>query len=102
MSDVFDNIVISLCKFTTLLTHFESYDQLPICFGMNNKAQLVCKTVFQLTHSHGDMLRDGWNNILHCVIQLYKAKLLSRILLEVKEESLILVFSLNLPFYFKV
>jgi brefeldin A-resistance guanine nucleotide exchange factor 1 len=96
MSDVFDNIVISLCKFTTLLTHSESYDQLPIYFGMNNKAQLACKTVFQLTHSHGDMLRDGWKNILDCVIQLYKAKLLPRILLEVREERLILVFCLNL------
>ena len=83
MSDVFDNIVISLCKFTTLLSHSESYDQLPIYFGTNNKAQLACKTVFQLTHSHGDMLRDGWKNILDCVIQLYKSKLLPRVLLEV-------------------
>jgi hypothetical protein len=41
-------------------------------------------------------LRDGWKNILDCVIQLYKAKLLPRILLEVREERLILVFCLNL------
>jgi brefeldin A-resistance guanine nucleotide exchange factor 1 len=102
MSDVLYNIVISLCKFTTLLTHSESYNQFQINFGMNNKAQLACKTVFQLTQTHGDMLRDGWMNIFDCVIQSYKAKLLPRILLEVREDRLILVLSLNLSFYLKV
>lgn len=86
MSDVFDNITISLCKFTTLLSHPDSNEQLPIYFGMNSKAQLACKTVFQLTHNHGDILRDGWKNILDCIIQLYRSKLLSRSLLEVWPE----------------
>lgn len=83
MSDVFDNIVISLCKFTNLLNPSESADQIAINFGMNNKAQMACKTVFQLVHDHGDILRDGWKNILDCIIQIYKAKLLPKVLIEV-------------------
>ena len=107
MSDVFDNIVISLCKFTALSAQHEvslsltfkdmfrrlwiflfskSIDQISVNFGMNNKAQLACKTVFQLTHNHGDILRDGWKNILDCIIQLYKAKLLPKVLIEVSFE----------------
>lgn len=50
---------------------------------MNNKAQEACKTVFQLVHDHGDILRDGWKNIFDCIIQLYKAKLLPKVLIEV-------------------
>ena len=52
---------------------------------MNNKAQIACKTVFQLVHNHGDILRDGWKNILDCIIQLYKAKLLPKILVECED-----------------
>ncbi|KAK2190131.1 hypothetical protein NP493_86g03025 [Ridgeia piscesae] len=76
MSDVFDNLVISLCKFTTLLSSAESADMIPVQFGNNSKAQLSARTVFGLAHRHGDILRDGWKNILDCILQLYRAKLL--------------------------
>ncbi len=85
MSDVFDNIVISLCKFTNLVNQSENVDQVAISFGMNNKAQLACKTAFQLIHNHGDILRDGWKNILDCIVQLYKAKLLPKVLVECED-----------------
>lgn len=85
MSDVFDNIVISLCKFTNLANQSENVDQVAISFGMNNKAQLACKTAFQLIHNHGDILRDGWKNILDCIVQLYKAKLLPKVLVECED-----------------
>lgn len=62
---------------------------------MNNKAQLACKTVFQLVHNHGDILRDGWKNILDCIIQLYKAKLLPKVLIEVYLKLRILSFVLT-------
>lgn len=83
MSDVFDNIVISLCKFTHLTSPTETADQIAVNFGLNNKAQIACKTVFQLVHDHGDILRDGWKNILDCIIQMFKAKLLPKVLVEV-------------------
>lgn len=52
---------------------------------MNNKAQMACKQVFQLVHDHGDILRDGWKNILDCIIQIYKAKLLPKVLIECED-----------------
>ena len=83
MSDVFDNLVISLCKFTTLLSSAEVPEQIPISFGMNLKAQLAARTVFTLAHRHGDILREGWKNILDCMLQLYRAKLLPKCMVEV-------------------
>lgn len=85
MSDVFDNLVISLCKFTTLLSSAESPESIPVMFGSNNKAQLAARTVFGLAHRHGDILREGWKNILDCMLQLYRAKLLPKGLIEVED-----------------
>lgn len=85
MSDVFDNLVISLCKFTTLLSSSESSESLAISFGNNPKAQLAARTVFGLTHRHSDILHDGWRNILDCILQLFRAKLLNEVLTKVED-----------------
>ncbi|XP_059156775.1 Golgi-specific brefeldin A-resistance guanine nucleotide exchange factor 1-like [Physella acuta] len=85
MSDVFDNLVISLCKFTTLLSAVESPETIPASFGNNFKAQLAARTVFGLAQRHGDILREGWKNIMDCMLQLYRAKLLPKTMVEVED-----------------
>jgi brefeldin A-resistance guanine nucleotide exchange factor 1 len=88
MSNDFDNLVISLCKFTMLLNTAETPDNLTISFGSNPKAQLAAKTVFNLAHRHGDILREGWKNVLDCMLQLYHCKLLPKVMVEVRSGSL--------------
>ncbi|ESO85819.1 hypothetical protein LOTGIDRAFT_130403 [Lottia gigantea] len=83
ISDVFDNLGISLCKFTTLLS--SAPENIPVSFGINFKAQLAARTVFALAHRHGDILREGWKNILDCMLQLYRAKLLPQNMIEVED-----------------
>ena len=56
-------------------------------FGSNNKAQLAARTVFGLAHRHGDILREGWKNIMDCMLQLYRAKLLPKGLIEVSSKG---------------
>ncbi|XP_071808203.1 Golgi-specific brefeldin A-resistance guanine nucleotide exchange factor 1-like isoform X2 [Asterias amurensis] len=85
LTDVFDNLVISLCKFTTLLNSMETPESLPIVFGANTKAHLAAKTVFGLAHRHGDILAEGWKNLLDCMLQLYRAKLLPIEMIEVQD-----------------
>ncbi|KAF6039545.1 GBF1 [Bugula neritina] len=85
LSEVFDNIIISLCKFTTFLNTSESSDLIAVSFAANHKAQLAAKTVFSLAHRHGDMLREGWKNILDCMITLYRARLLPATFTEVED-----------------
>lgn len=84
MSDVFDNLVISLCKFTTLLSS-ESSEHFVVTFGSNGKALLACRTLFNLAHRHGDILREGWKNLLDCVLQLYRVKLLPAEMMEAED-----------------
>ena len=62
---------------------FQSADMIPVQFGNNSKAQLSARTVFGLAHRHGAILRDGWKNILDCILQLYRAKLLPDLLVKV-------------------
>uniref|UniRef100_A0A0X3NZN1 SEC7 domain-containing protein n=1 Tax=Schistocephalus solidus TaxID=70667 RepID=A0A0X3NZN1_SCHSO len=76
MIDVFDNLTISLCKFTTLMSPFEYPEQLPIIFGRNRKAQLTTRLVFALVSAHADILRDGWRSLVDCLLQLFRADLL--------------------------
>ncbi|ERE78833.1 golgi-specific brefeldin A-resistance guanine nucleotide exchange factor 1, partial [Cricetulus griseus] len=83
LSDVFDNLIISLCKFTALSS--ESIENLPTVFGSNPKAHIAAKTVFHLAHRHGDILREGWKNIMEAVLQLFRAQLLPQAMVEVED-----------------
>ncbi|KAL9961546.1 hypothetical protein ACROYT_G030504 [Oculina patagonica] len=85
LSDVFDNLVISLCKFTTLLIPPESGESLPVSFGRNLKSQQSARTLFALAHRHGDILREGWKNIMDCMLQLFKAKMLPKSMVEAED-----------------
>ncbi|MEQ2231354.1 G-box binding factor [Ilyodon furcidens] len=82
-SDVFDNLIISLCKFTTLTS--ESVENLPTVFGSNTKAQTAAKTVFDLAHCHGNILREGWKNIMESMLQLFRAQLLPKVMVEMED-----------------
>ncbi|NP_001378860.1 Golgi-specific brefeldin A-resistance guanine nucleotide exchange factor 1 isoform 15 [Homo sapiens] len=83
LSDVFDNLIISLCKFTALSS--ESIENLPSVFGSNPKAHIAAKTVFHLAHRHGDILREGWKNIMEAMLQLFRAQLLPKAMIEVED-----------------
>ena len=64
--------------------HAQAGDNLPLSFGMNLKAQLAARTMFALADRHGDILREGWQNILDCMLQLYRAKMLPTPMVEVR------------------
>ncbi|XP_056386552.1 Golgi-specific brefeldin A-resistance guanine nucleotide exchange factor 1 isoform X4 [Hyla sarda] len=83
LSDVFDNLIISLCKFTTLSS--EAVENLPTGFGSNLKAQIAARTVFNLAYRHGDILREGWKNIMDSMLQLFRAELLPKAMVEVED-----------------
>ncbi|KAJ8022774.1 Golgi-specific brefeldin A-resistance guanine nucleotide exchange factor 1 [Holothuria leucospilota] len=85
LTDVFDNLVISICKYSTLLNSPESPESLAVMFGGNPKAQLAAKMVFSLAHRHGDILSEGWKNLLDCMLQLFRAKLLPKNMIEVED-----------------
>ncbi|VDL76122.1 unnamed protein product [Nippostrongylus brasiliensis] len=97
MKDVFDNLIIHLCKFSTLTANSEGHgddnlemqrqrnlnevtpgfqhERIALAFGENKKAQMATKTMFEL----------GWRNMLDCLLQLLRARLLPPELTEVDD-----------------
>merc|ERR1719430_420442 len=82
MSDVLDNLIVSLTKFTTLLNTSETVENFKVMYGANNKALLATRAVFSLTHKYGDILREGWKNLTECLLQLFKCQLLPKTMME--------------------
>uniref|UniRef100_A0A182JBH8 Uncharacterized protein n=1 Tax=Anopheles atroparvus TaxID=41427 RepID=A0A182JBH8_ANOAO len=85
----FDALVLTLCKFTTLLTAPPPNDAneitASVMFGQNVKAQLAMRTVFGLIHEHGECMREGWRHTIDVLLQLFKLKLLPKALMEAED-----------------
>ncbi|XP_019547969.3 Golgi-specific brefeldin A-resistance guanine nucleotide exchange factor 1 isoform X2 [Aedes albopictus] len=83
----FDALVLTLCKFTSLLNPPADVHEITanVMFGQNAKAQLAMKTVFALIHDHGDCMREGWKHIVDVVLQLFRLKLLPKGLMEAED-----------------
>ncbi|KAM7526265.1 hypothetical protein LguiA_016167 [Lonicera macranthoides] len=75
LEDVLDDLVVSLCKFTTLLTPL-SVEEPVLAFGDDAKARMATITVFTIANRYGDFIRAGWRNILDCILKLHKLGLL--------------------------
>jgi len=85
MSDVLDNLIISLTKFTMLINTTETPENFKIIYGANNKALLATRALFSLTHKYGDILREGWKNLIECLLQLFKCQLLPKTMMEAED-----------------
>ncbi|CAL0334851.1 unnamed protein product [Lupinus luteus] len=75
LEDVLDDLVVSLCKFTTLLNP-SSVEEPLLAFGDDMKARMATVTVFTIANRYGDYIRTGWRNILDCILRLHKLGLL--------------------------
>ncbi|KAK0584989.1 hypothetical protein LWI29_021769 [Acer saccharum] len=73
--EVLDDLVLSLCRFTTLLTPL-SVEEALLAFGDDTKARMVLTAVFTIANRYGDHIHSGWKNILDCVLSLHKLGLL--------------------------
>lgn len=66
------------------LLYVQSVENLPTVFGSNSKAQMAAKAVFDLAHRHGNILREGWKNIMDSMLQLFRSELLPKAMVEVR------------------
>ncbi|XP_050236466.1 ARF guanine-nucleotide exchange factor GNOM [Mercurialis annua] len=87
LEDVLDDLVVSLCKFTTLL-NASSAEEPVLAFGDDTKARMATVTVFTIANRYGDFIRTGWRNILDCILRLHKLGLLpARVASDAADES---------------
>ena len=66
---------------------YDNFDILPmlsmyVSAGSNPKAKLATRCLFSLAHKHGDILREGWKNVLEILLQLFRCELLPKSLME--------------------
>ncbi|GFY84889.1 sec7 domain-containing protein [Actinidia rufa] len=71
LEDVLDDLIVSLCKFTTLLRPL-SVEEFIIAFGDDTRARMATVTVFTIANKYGDFIRSGWKSILDCILSLFK------------------------------
>ena len=64
--------------------HSQSTSSLYFLLGGNPKVKISIQTMFSLAHHHGNMLREGWKNLLDCLLTLFSAKLLPECMVEVR------------------
>lgn len=76
LDDVLDDLVVSICKFTTLLVP-SSVEESVLSLVEDAKARIATITVFTIANRYGDCVRSGWKNILDCVLKLQKLGLFS-------------------------
>uniref|UniRef100_A0A7E4ZYQ2 SEC7 domain-containing protein n=1 Tax=Panagrellus redivivus TaxID=6233 RepID=A0A7E4ZYQ2_PANRE len=93
MSEVTDNLIIHLCKFSSIfgaealhdkdddsgnrmLLSYRAVEEAVITFSENRKGQLALACLFEMVHAHGDRLRESWRNVIDIIVQLYRAQLL--------------------------
>lgn len=67
-----------MSKFSTLLEHHDPPLSQSISYILSTEAQarLSLETMLSLAHRHGNLLREGWKNILDCLLCLFRARLL--------------------------
>ncbi|KAI4373849.1 hypothetical protein MLD38_011920 [Melastoma candidum] len=87
LEDVLDDLIVSLCKFTTLLNP-ASVEEPVLAFGDDMKARMATVTVFTIANRYGDFIHTGWRNILDCILRLHKLGLLpARVASDAADES---------------
>ena len=81
MSEVLDQLVATLCKFSNeslakdaISPSGERLRPL-VVFGEDIKACAATRTIFGIAHKYGDTLRQGWCNILDTVLRMTKVGL---------------------------
>ncbi|KAK3133946.1 hypothetical protein QOZ80_6AG0543110 [Eleusine coracana subsp. coracana] len=75
VENVLNDLVVELCKFTTLLS--TSYIDDPVTtFGEDTKARMATEAVFTIATTYGDHIHSGWRSIVDCILRLHKIGLL--------------------------
>ncbi|WOG94114.1 hypothetical protein DCAR_0313407 [Daucus carota subsp. sativus] len=74
-NDLLNDLVVSLCKFTTLMLPLYGEESV-IMLGDDTKARIATEAVFTIATRYGDYIRSSWKNIVDCVLSLHKIGLL--------------------------
>ncbi|KAF7635614.1 hypothetical protein Mgra_00005003 [Meloidogyne graminicola] len=76
---------ISTLNFNSFSDNQYTSQDMAVNFSKNKKAQMAARALFELVHNYGDNLREGWKNVLDCLLYLLRANLLPLKLLQLED-----------------
>ncbi|KAJ4771535.1 ARF guanine-nucleotide exchange factor GNL2 [Rhynchospora pubera] len=76
LSDVLDELLSCLCKFTTLLNPYSCTEDTQAEFNQSVKMRMALLALFTIANRFGKSVHAAWKNIVDCVIKLRRIKLL--------------------------
>ncbi|CAI0584733.1 unnamed protein product [Linum tenue] len=74
--ELLDDLIVSLCKFTGLLTPLFLADEAILALAEDTKSRMAITTIFTVANRYGDYIRMGWKIIFECVLILHQLDLL--------------------------
>ena len=75
--------MISLSRFTTLLLPPDPSTSVALSLAGELRARLSLQVMLSLCRQHGAMMREGWKNLLDCLLSLFRARLLPEEMVQV-------------------
>jgi len=82
--------ILSWCYFNFVNSTFlwQNSSSLFYSLGVNPKVRQSVRTTFDLAHRYCNILREGWKDLLDCLLALFKAQLLPTHMVEVRGGTL--------------
>lgn len=76
LSDVLDELLSCLCKFTTLLNPYNCTEDTQAEFNQSIKMRMAMLALFTIANRFGKSVRGAWKNVIDCILKLRRIKLL--------------------------
>jgi golgi-specific brefeldin A-resistance guanine nucleotide exchange factor 1 len=76
LSDVLDELLSCLCKFTTLLNPYNCTEDTQAEFNQSVKMRMAMLALFTIANRFGKSVRGAWKNVIDCILKLRRIKLL--------------------------
>ncbi|GMH18924.1 hypothetical protein Nepgr_020765 [Nepenthes gracilis] len=87
LEDVLDELIASLCKFTTLLNPYASTEETLYIFANDLKPRMATLGVFTIANKFGKSIQGAWRNIVDCLLKLKRLKLLPQSMVDLNTTS---------------
>ncbi|KAL8128631.1 hypothetical protein V2J09_017786 [Rumex salicifolius] len=87
VEDILDELLASMCKFTTLLNPYASTEETLYIFANDMKPRMATLAVFTIANKFGESIRGAWRDIVDCLLKLKRLKLLPQSVIDSPESS---------------
>ncbi|KAJ3686891.1 hypothetical protein LUZ61_016055 [Rhynchospora tenuis] len=86
-SNVLDELLSCLCKYTTLLNPYICTEDIQAEFNQSVKMRMAMLALFTIANRFGKLVRGAWKNVIDCIIKLRRINLLPSLGIDLSNKS---------------